>query len=117
MATGADDFVRKPITEEALLAVIERHLGLRFEYAAETPEARPITDERRITELVQQVSPDLLGDMRSAVFRSDDLTMLALIGQLPPDLNDLALTLRHLVNRFAWETLESALAPAPAATP
>ena len=109
MATGADDFVRKPITEEALLTVIERHLGLRFEYAGDATESAAAMDEERIPDLLDQVAPELRGAMREAALRSDDLAMRTLIEQLPPELGELGPALRRLVSRFAWETLESLL--------
>lgn len=110
MATGADDFVRKPITEENLLAVIARQLNLRFNYTEEMVKINTgSVSEQRLCELLGQVSDETLKRMRDAVFRSDDLAMLAMIDQFPPELNELGQTLRRLVARFAWETLDTLL--------
>ena len=109
MATGADDFVRKPITEETLLAVIERHLGLRFELAPETIETTPEPDRARLERLLEQLPPALRGEMRQAVHRSDDLAFVASLKRLPPELDELSQTLLRMARRFAWDTLESLL--------
>ena len=110
MATGADDFVRKPITEENLLAVIARQMNLQFDYTEEVVTTNTASvSEQRLYELLGQISDETLKRMRDAVFRSDDLAMLAMIDQFPPELSELAQTLRRLVVRFAWETLDTLL--------
>ncbi len=109
MATGADDFVRKPALVEDLMEVIADHLGLKYDYEETT---RNGAGEGGASVLLQRgalghIRPDLLNAMREAVFRSNDVEMASLIDQLPQDLDALAATLRHLVNRFDWDAIEA----------
>ena len=111
MATGADDFVRKPVIVEDLLALMANHLGLDYIY--EEPglsgqaEAAPAPDLPLTPELLAELPADLVGALRAATFRSDDVAMKALIATLPADRSDLAATLGRLVRRFEWDTLDS----------
>ncbi len=112
MATGADDFLRKPIPTEDLLAVIGRHLNVEYEYAADA-EAAPPHDASPAAAL----TPDMIGAlaielreaMAGAVLRSDDMQMMHLIDRLGPDQRQLASGLRRLVAQFDWSSLERLL--------
>ena len=122
MANGADDFVRKPVIVDDLLALIAGHLGLGYLYGDLESGGRGACGGRGVeggneegsageAPLSQQplagLPADLLEALRTAVFRSDDVAMLALIGTLPAERRALAATLGHLVRRFEWDTLDS----------
>ena len=107
LKSGADDFLRKPVTAEELLEVIGKYLRITYEYAAE--EETPIvpTSSAPAGMLSAKGVPiDLLEAMRQAVFRSDDKQLKLLIGQIPVGHDEFAAGLRSLVARFDWESLE-----------
>ena len=109
MATGADDFLRKPVTAEELLAVIGRQLKLEYEYV---PDAHPVEKAAPLSpppEMIEAIPADLREEMARAVLRSDDMRMTSLIERLPPDQRVLASTLRHMVAKFDWTALETLL--------
>jgi PAS domain S-box-containing protein len=124
MATGADDFVRKPVIIEDLLAVIAIHLGLKYVYA-ETTEAAVASTESELTQaqmrvplprdILDHLRPELLDAMRGAVFHSNDVEMATLIDQLPSNHEQLAIALRYHVSRFDWDAIETWLGPGTAA--
>ena len=117
MATGADDFVRKPVMIEDLLAVIAIHLGLKYDYAepaeatAKTVEVPPPPRVPLQHDALDRVTPELVAAMRGAVFDSNDVEMASLIEQLPQDQGQLAAALRYLVSRFDWDAIEAWLDP------
>src|SRR5262249_26956402 len=39
LAAGCDDFVRKPCREQEVFAILSKHIGVRFVYAADMPAA------------------------------------------------------------------------------
>ena len=112
MATGADDFLRKPVTAETLLETIGRHLRVDYEYA--TDEGKPqhpagAREDALRPEMIAAIPSDLRDTMLKAVYRSDDARMRELIAQLPPDRTALATALLSLVARFDWDALEGLL--------
>ena len=112
LATGADDFVRKPVTGEDLLAVIASHLGIEYDFDEMVPASATAPADRTIgyrlpSEPLDRIPADLFEAMRRAVFRSDDVEMKTLIGRLPPDQGELGNAMRRLVNRFDWDALDT----------
>ncbi len=117
MATGADDFVRKPVMADELLTVIGGHLGLVYDYAPEAPgpaggdgnSGGRSAAERLAACGLGSVRADLREALRRAAWRADDQEMLSLINQLAPEQANLAAVLRDLVSRYDWDTLEASL--------
>ena len=112
MATVADDFVRKPVIAEDLMAVIASHLDLEYDYADDPPP--PAAAAALSPERLRRLPPDLVAAMRVASLRSDDMEMDALVARLPPEEADLADHLRRLVGQFDWDALDAWLAAAGA---
>jgi two-component system sensor histidine kinase/response regulator len=109
LATGADDFIRKPVTMDSLLETIKRHLCIDYEYADDPPRMKP--SQRLIPavlrpEQLSRLPESLRKAMARAAFESNDQKMNDLINLVPPECQDLADTLRVLVGRFEWNVLE-----------
>ncbi|MBF0562581.1 MAG: response regulator, partial [Alphaproteobacteria bacterium] len=110
IAIGADEFLRKPVTAEELLAVIGQRLKVEYDYAADGGTARSIEtawEKQPLPDMIDVVPADLLDAMRQRVSRCDDVLMMALIDQLPPDQGALASRLRSLTMGYDWEALEA----------
>ncbi len=107
MATGADDFLRKPVTAEDLLGVIERQLNIHYAYAEDPaePSTAPVA-VRLLPEMRSRLAAETLEAMRQAVYQSNDRRLAFLIDGLPPELGDVAAALRQAVAKFDWDTLE-----------
>ncbi len=110
MATGADDFVRKPVTADDLLTTIGRHLELVYDYAepGEGGEAVRLGRPPEVARLAV-VPRRVLEALRRAALRGDDQEIMALIEGLPPDQAELAAVLRPLVARYDWDAVETTL--------
>ncbi|NRF72205.1 response regulator [Aquincola sp. S2] len=61
LASGCDDFLRKPFREEALLEIVARHLQLRFEYEVPPPE------HERGDDKLEAAMAELPGALRDAL--------------------------------------------------
>jgi len=117
LATGADDFLRKPIAAEELVAVIGRHLKVTYEYGEEAGAAGAAIearDDQIDRDLVAAFPAELLVAMKHAVFRCDYAQMIALIDRLPPEHGGAAFGLRRLTTGFDWDRLEWLFDPAGA---
>ena len=109
LTSGADAFLRKPVTDDELLAVIGRQLGLEYEYddhAAAAPAAG-LPDAGELA----RIPAGLRAEMRRAVGRANDTLMRSLLLQLPPDQSASARALGAILDRFDWDVLETLLGP------
>ena len=112
MATGANDFLRKPVTEEDLLAAIGLHLNIEYDYAED--DAKPSATSRVAhlqPEMISRLPAETLDVMRQAVYRSDDHRLTSLVSGLPPELGDIAAAIRLAVAKFDWDILEGFVGP------
>ncbi len=113
MDTGADDFVRKPVTAEDLLAIIGKHLGIVYDYADQDGEPT-VGGQAVLGSVATAIPAGLLEALRRAALAADDLEMAVLIEQLPSEQAELAAGLRRLLARYDWDALEVILAaPCP----
>jgi PAS domain S-box-containing protein len=110
MATGADDFLRKPVSAEDLLAVIGRQLKIEFDDAdGPAGPSAPMDAVIFRPEMRSRIPAGTLDALRQAVHRSDDRAFTSLIDALPPELDDIARALHRVVSKFDWDTLEAFL--------
>ena len=110
LASGADEFVRKPVAAEALLETIRSLTGIEYDYAedAEPPSAAALAGIL-LPDMRNRLPAAALDKMRGAVYRSDDGELTALIDGLPPELADIAGALRRTLSEFDWDRLEGFL--------
>ncbi|WP_156113935.1 ATP-binding protein, partial [Myxosarcina sp. GI1] len=107
ISSGCDDFVRKPLHAHDLLAKISQHLGVRYIY--ETP-ASSLTNkktlqkknnpERQTLEQLERLSTELLTQLNEAAEIADNLSLSSLIEQIPPEINDLATSLKNWLSQY-----------------
>ena len=108
MATGADDFLRKPVTVEDLLTVIGRHLKIEYTYSEDTSGSSGATIAVKLQpEMKFRLAPEAVDAMREAIYQCNDRRLAFLIDGLPPDLGDVAAALRHAIAKFDWDALEA----------
>ncbi|KRB18940.1 MULTISPECIES: ATP-binding protein [unclassified Rhizobacter] len=103
---GCDDFLGKPFKEEALLEMIGRHLGLRYEH--EAPPAAPadaVLDRQRLA----QVPQPLLARLRSALDRGDPQSIEQALQQIRPGDADTAEALSAMAARFEFKRIQALL--------
>ncbi|MBW4643252.1 MAG: response regulator [Goleter apudmare HA4340-LM2] len=112
LATGCDDFIRKPFTQELLLAKVSEHLGVKYISQVET--ANTIVASQKIQTLpseadlrghLSQMPSEWLGDLRHAAASCSDGMILELLEQVPSDQSQLFGLFRDLANNYQFEKI------------
>lgn len=109
LASGANAFLRKPVTDDELLAVIGEQLGLDYEYREDEGKGQDAGRETVITGLpdgVASLPSALRADMTDAIALSDDMQLRTLIEKISPEQAETARALLVLVDRYDWDALE-----------
>ena len=105
LASGCDDFVRKPFREQVIFDKLTEHLGVQFLYgqAVESSEAEaaPVLQPRAL-----QAMPALwLQDLHQAAIAIDSDRLLQLVTEIPPEQEALAQALANLIERFEFDAI------------
>jgi CheY-like chemotaxis protein/anti-sigma regulatory factor (Ser/Thr protein kinase) len=101
MEAGADDFMKKPIREGALLDRLGQLLGVHYEEApADAAPAEALT-----AATVARLPERLRRDLKQATLSADLDRMLALLDEAKAHDARLAASLRELAERFAYERI------------
>jgi hypothetical protein len=110
LAEGCDDFIRKPVREADIVAMLERHLGARFVYDIELPgpESSPQDVPEGMTKSLATLPPAWLAAFRQAAMEGDWSVMIDMLEQVEHTRPALE-SLRRLVNNFQYEELLSLL--------
>jgi len=115
LATGADDFVRKPFREDELFEKIKEQLRVEYVYAEEeapestspeTPGPTPLTRESLV-----ELPSELVDGIREATTRLDLRRLNGLIDRVAEYDVPLAEALRDLANRYEYEALSDLFQP------
>jgi len=103
---GCDDFLGKPFKEEALLEMIGRHLGLRYEHEAQpAAPADAVLDRQRLAQLPQP----LLARLRSALDHGDPQSIGQTLQEIRPGDADTADALAAMAARFEFKRIQALL--------
>lgn len=107
LQVGCDDYVAKPFTETVLFEKMGRYLGLHYLYAEELPLAPPAhLVSRTLTIQDLQRMPDFwIMQLREAALVLDESRLHELIAAIPAPEQQLADTLKQLINCFDVEPI------------
>ncbi|MBD2071385.1 response regulator [Leptolyngbya sp. FACHB-671] len=113
MATGCDDFVRKPIREALLLSKIAQHLGVRYLYESssqtpllQTTEAEHLTEIKMPKHEALLAMPSLwLEQLNEAALRGDRQQIYTLLDYIPDPDSSLKSALTTLVKNFRLDLI------------
>jgi signal transduction histidine kinase/DNA-binding NarL/FixJ family response regulator len=112
LATGCDDFIRKPFQEATIFNKLAEHLGVKYIYeTSDRPTMKPpsvaeLTELRRFNPAWLQTMPqEWLIQFHHAALACRDQALLELIDQIPETESDLAIALRALVDEFYFEEI------------
>ncbi len=114
LAQGCDDYIRKPFFEEDIINALQKHLGLRFLYAAEEREAEdgrfPTAGAKpaETADLARQLAglpPELVTDLQRAAELGDITAIQASISQFRSHDAALADTLAAWAQNFAYDRI------------
>lgn len=115
MATGCDDFVRKPIREALLLSKIAQHLGVRYLYEGSSqPSALPATTTEHFTEVKMPKREELLAmpslwlaQLNEAALKGDRQQIYTLLDYIPDPNSLLKSSLTTLVKNSRLDLITS----------
>ncbi len=113
LASGCNDFVRKPFQADSIFTKMSEFLGVRYEYGTEpaSPSAafpavmRPPAAPATTAADLALMPADWLAELQQAASRANHKQLLHLIAQMPPAAADLAKKLTELVNNFGFEEI------------
>jgi CheY-like chemotaxis protein len=109
LESGCDGFLRKPIREADLLEVIQRHLGVRYLYAASPPQADSDALDPAPSDVLTSAFVDLPVDWVDRLYEgalvANSQALYALLEEFPPDHDSLALMLRRWVQNFRFDKI------------
>ena len=106
LSSGCDDFVRKPFRQETILAMLTKHLGVRFIYRENSSSVISTTESVTLQPLDLTVMPaQWLKDLYQASIDLDEEIILSLIAQIPPSHAHLSQGLRNLVDSFETDKI------------
>ncbi len=102
LATGCDDFVRKPFTETEILDVIERHLGVKFVYDESGVPPQLGLGDQVFGEQIAKLPPLWMNEMHGAAAQADTEVATTLLGRIEGDHPEIFRTLTTLVGEFRF---------------
>jgi PAS domain S-box-containing protein len=107
LAAGCDDVVRKPLREQDIFDVMEKHLGLRYMYEDAKDEREAVKPKEEIgSDQLADLPADLLSQLYQAALELNEQQSLALIEKIKPIDADIARKLEVLVRNFAYDSLQ-----------
>jgi signal transduction histidine kinase/ligand-binding sensor domain-containing protein/DNA-binding NarL/FixJ family response regulator len=107
LATGCDDYVRKPFHERDIFDMLHKHLGVRFVYEdveEPTPPVRVEPDEET-SDALAALPPETLAKLERATAGSDVEIIASATGEIRTLNSTLAETLDKLADDFDYDTM------------
>jgi signal transduction histidine kinase/DNA-binding response OmpR family regulator len=105
LASGCDDFMRKPFRQLDMAAMLVRHLGVQFIYQeVKEPLVASASEKSRLSDLAGQ-SAQWRAELRQAAIEADSQKIVALTDHLQPPNPALAAALVKLANNFDYDAI------------
>ncbi|MBM0740973.1 response regulator [Phormidium sp. CLA17] len=109
LASGCDDFVRKPFQREEVLAKMAEHLGVKYLYKPSQSQpphlSAPSSNFTLNAQSLAIMSDDWLEKLYSSAAQGSDILALQLIEEIPPDHTEFIDALTTLVNNFRFDQI------------
>jgi signal transduction histidine kinase/CheY-like chemotaxis protein len=102
---GCDDFIHKPFREANIFDALHKHIGVRFVYAESTAASTETKVEILTPEAIAALPPDLVANLRQAIYNLDVELMQTLIAQISEINQPLASAIASLAKDFKYRQL------------
>ncbi|HCF28493.1 MAG TPA: hypothetical protein DEV81_15130, partial [Cyanobacteria bacterium UBA11049] len=102
---GCDDFIHKPFREADIFDALHKHIGVRFVYAESTAASTETKVEILTPEAIAALPPDLVANLRQAIYNLDVELMQTLIAQISELNQPLATAIASLAKDFKYRQL------------
>lgn len=110
LATGVDGYIRRPVDRGELLEMLEKLIGLRYEYTAEeTSDTRGAPSRSLTSEDLALLPVELVQSMQQAVEAGEMVKLKMLIAQVEKMNSAVARGLLILSNNYDYEKLKKIL--------
>ncbi|HEX5344906.1 MAG TPA: ATP-binding protein [Duganella sp.] len=108
---GADEFMRKPVEQEQLYAVLEQQLDLQF--VRRHHGARPAAPQPLAREDLLHLDPALREELKTALQELNLSRVAALLAPLPPELSEVVARIEHMIQLHQYPQLCALLDEVP----
>lgn len=107
MSAGCDDFLRKPFRQSDIFLLMQKHIGVKYEYEEQIKEKnKPSPDKNIISSLCfAKLDPELLISLEKAAIEGDMTAMDKLIEQIRLDDEQIAYGLAQLAQNFEYSKI------------
>ncbi len=102
---GCDDFIHKPFREADIFDALHKHIGVRFVYAESTAASTETKIKILTPEAIAALPPDLVANLRQAIYNLDVELMQTLIAQISELNQPLATAIASLAKDFKYRQL------------
>jgi CheY-like chemotaxis protein len=102
---GCDDFIHKPFREAEIFDALYKHIGVRFVYAESTAASTETKVEILTPEAIATLPPDLVANLRQAIYNLDVELIQTLIAQISELNQPLATAIASLAKDFKYRQL------------
>lgn len=115
LAAGCDDFICKPFKTLEILEKIAYHLDIDYLYEAASEQAANYSSQAASyhtlnIEVLDLMPSNWIEKLNLAAIQGNDLEILKLIKDIPPDHSKLANTLNYLAENFLFDKITDAIA-------
>jgi CheY-like chemotaxis protein len=104
-SVGCNDFIHKPFREADIFDALHKHIGVRFVYAESTAASIETNVEILTPEAITTLPPDLVANLRQAIYNLDVELMQTLIAQISELNQPLATAIASLAKDFKYRQL------------
>lgn len=125
IAAGCNDYISKPFREQTLLLKMAEYLNLEYLYAEPSRLPHPLASSTSAQDdrleclnptVLATLSETWLAQLEEATVCGDDVAIVELVAQLPPELTGLTTYLTQLADQYQFERIlkfiQSSLHPA-----
>jgi signal transduction histidine kinase/DNA-binding response OmpR family regulator len=110
LASGCDEFLRKPYRETEIFDILNRHLGIRYQYEqtqfAETETQSPTTQKQKLSPAdLAHLPTTLLEELHQALIELNLVQTTAIINKIQKQDAQIANNLKALTDNFEYDKL------------
>ncbi|MTV37128.1 ATP-binding protein [Duganella radicis] len=103
LAAGADEFMRKPVDQELLYAVLEQQLDVQF--VRRHHGVRQAAPQPLVREDLQLLEAGLRNELKTALQELNLARVAALLAPLPPELAEVVTRIEHMIQLHQYPQL------------
>ncbi|BBM85845.1 hybrid sensor histidine kinase/response regulator [Candidatus Uabimicrobium amorphum] len=106
-ASGCDDFLRKPFTENEIFNLMHKHINVKYQYEKQDNKinVRDNTTRKLIRKQIKTIPKDIIARLRESARDADVATLLETIEEIRPFDTIIAETFCHYADIFAYKKI------------